>query len=220
MSGVATPVNSLHEAVLRLQITSSPIQRGIQSLLTFFPSAFRAYFGSLFPEWCLPERVILKPEKDKDTVDKETATELFDTELKAYKKLRPLQGTSVPILYGQIKYNGARTLIVQDIGAESIREPAGLTFSLTKLVRLLQECISDLEGAGLRQEDAQLSNFIFANGRLVAVDFERVCFEGEEDWAKYCTEAEIEMLVKSYINMRRLGQFEGILEPVLPEEDA
>lgn len=63
------------------------------------------------PEWFLPREIVLKKEK-------EGWGEEFETEKATYEALKPLQGDAIPICYGEIDYDGRRTLVLSDVGGE------------------------------------------------------------------------------------------------------
>lgn len=210
ISGTGTPVSSLHHHILRLRIVPSRLHWLIQGLLSLLPARCRSWAKSVIPEWFLPETVILKPEKD--TGEEGVGAELFDTEVEAYARLSPLQGTVTPVCYGQARYNGRRALILQDVDGKCIHEPEGLTLSLYDLSNMLHQCYSALHACGVHQEDPQLNNFVLADNRLVALDFERVAFDLSEEERACFTESGIHHLANRYAGMQASFRRQGLLE--------
>ena len=84
--------------------------------------------------------------------------ELFDVELKAYDRLKPLQGVVIPTYYGQLYYNGTRALIVEYLEGLSLSSPEGATLRLEELSTLLQPCYRVLHAFGVHYDDPNLSN--------------------------------------------------------------
>ncbi|KAJ5204949.1 uncharacterized protein N7498_005828 [Penicillium cinerascens] len=71
------------------------------------------------PRLGLPATVIVKQEKPKREAE-------FRDEIFAYKRLRELQGTVIPTLFGQGSFNGRPALILSEIGGITLRDLAKL----------------------------------------------------------------------------------------------
>ncbi len=139
-----TVISSLHSDVLRLVIQRPVLLRFLDSCFRRISSFVWPWISPLFPEWFLPDHVVLKPER-KDERD------LFDTELRAYEYLKPAQGTLVPRVYGQVMYNKTRALLLEDLGGIPLASPEGAILELEKLSELLQECFRSLHSLGVHQ---------------------------------------------------------------------
>ncbi|ODA83597.1 hypothetical protein RJ55_02112 [Drechmeria coniospora] len=66
-----------------------------------------------------------------DTWQKEGWDEEFDTEKTAHEKITPLQGIVVPVCYGELQYEGARSLLLSDIGGGNLATPRGALLEVT-----------------------------------------------------------------------------------------
>lgn len=132
--------------------------------------------------------------------------------MRAYKQLQPLQGIVVPFCYGHIRYKGARTLILQDVGRTSLAEPPGAILEFEELSQLLQECFRALHGLGVNPEDPQLDNFILVNGKIIAVDLEMVTFDRSADENASFMASEISWLLDLYQRRRASLRRDGLLE--------
>ncbi|RTE73404.1 hypothetical protein BHE90_012173 [Fusarium euwallaceae] len=161
VSATGRAVDSYHLNVLRLRVDPSPLQQFIHGVVGFAPQ--------------------LRQGKEEEHGD---ADELMDTEIRAYERLKPVQGVVVPVYYGQVRCNGSRSIIVQDVGGTSLREPEGMLLELDEFVRLLEECYTALISFGVNLEDSQLGNFILVDGKVMAVDLEMVSFYRTEDEMK------------------------------------
>ncbi|KAK7398028.1 hypothetical protein QQX98_012605 [Neonectria punicea] len=204
----STPVHRDHPNVWRLRLDPSPTQRLIRLLVHCLPVWIRTWAEFAFPEWFLPTGVILKRERQ----EKDAEEGLFDTEIRAYNQLQPLQGIVVPVCYGQTRYKGARALMLQDVGGVSLAEPAGATLEFDQFSRLLQECFRALHGLGVNPEDPQLGNFILVDGRIVAVDLEMVSFDRSPDENASFMASEITWMASMYQRIRASLRREGLLK--------
>jgi hypothetical protein len=113
---IGAPTDRDHLNVLRLRVRHSILQLAIQTLVGWLPLSLRSWVRSAFPEWFLPEKIVLKKQKSgwEDELDTEKAT---------YEKLRCLQGLVIPTCYGQLQYEGSRALVLSDIGGACVAEP-------------------------------------------------------------------------------------------------
>ncbi|POR39748.1 Uncharacterized protein TPAR_00066 [Tolypocladium paradoxum] len=173
--------DSEHPNVLRLTVHATTLDLVVRTLLCPFPSALRSWVQANFPEWVLPANIVLK--KQKDDWEEE-----FDTEKATYEKLRCLQGHVIPICYGQIEYDGARALILSDVGGACLAEPEGVVLHERELRPLLDQALSALASCGISHDDIKLDNFHLVgqghNWMIVVVDLERVdeLSKEELDW--------------------------------------
>ncbi|KAG5771619.1 hypothetical protein H9Q72_001925 [Fusarium xylarioides] len=109
--------DDVHPNVLRLRVMKTCFDQALQSLFWVISGVTGPWLQNKFPEWFLPERIVLKSQKPN-------WEEEFDKELEAYHKLQPLQGAFIPRFFGIIQYNNTRTLILSDIG-ECLATPEG-----------------------------------------------------------------------------------------------
>ncbi|KAM0439585.1 hypothetical protein ACHAPT_000677 [Fusarium lateritium] len=201
-----------HPNVLRLRVDASPLQQFIHCVVSFVPSLVRSYVKTIFPEWFLPENIVLKTERVGKEEEHGDPDELMDTEIRAYKQLKPVQGVVVPVYYGEVQYNGARSIIIQDVGGASFTEPAGMLLEFDEFARLLEECYVALISFGVNLEDAQLGNFILVDGRAMAVDLEMVSFDRTPDEMRKFMYMDVTGLARQYRDHRKFLRSEGWLE--------
>lgn len=161
----------------------------MQALLSLCPPPPRRWARSAFPEWHLPLNIVLKKEK-------EGWREEFDTELATYEKLRCLQGHVIPVCYGQIEYDGARTLVLSDVGGECLAEPQGATLEEDELRPLLDQALRALAALRMSHSDLKLDNFRLVNGVIVIVDFERVDEHASREEAEALEPFDLKFLMK------------------------
>ncbi|KAI8722328.1 hypothetical protein NCS52_00376300 [Fusarium sp. LHS14.1] len=212
VSATGRAVDSYHPNVLRLRVDPSPLQQFIQRVVGFIPQLVRYYIKSTFPEWFLPTNIVLKTERQGKEEEHGDPDELMDTEIRAYKQLKPVQGVVVPVYYGEVRWNGSRSIIVQDVGGVSLREPEGMLLEFDKFARLLEECYIALINFGVNLEDSQLGNFILVDGKVMAVDLEMVSFYRTEDEMKQFMYMDISDLAHRYQDRRKYLRREGWLE--------
>ena len=165
----------------------------------------------MFPEWFLPDHIALKMEKLSE--EKEAMEELFDTEVKVYERLKPLQGVVVPRCYGRIRYNGSRTLILERLGGVSLVSPEAATLRLDQLADLLLPCYQALHAFGVHYDDLQLANFQLVDAKVMVLDFEQVMLDRSADDNAFFTMTGIRHLAKLYREMQVWYRHEGRLEP-------
>ncbi len=152
------------------------MQRLVRSVVGMLPSVVRRWVETRFPEWTLPDRLVLKRQK------KGWARE-FNTERAAYERLRPLQGVVIPRYFGEVRYRNRRTMVLEDIGGESLATPAGMLVKLDEFRRLLFQALNAFAPFRLLHSDTKLDNFHLTGGRIMVVDLERV---GKGSFANKC----------------------------------
>ncbi|RSM19251.1 hypothetical protein CDV31_001928 [Fusarium ambrosium] len=212
VSATGRAVDSYHLNVLRLRVDPSPLQQFIHGVVGFAPQLARSFVQRVFPEWFLATNIVLKTERQGKEEEHGDADELMDTEIRAYERLKPVQGVVVPVYYGQVRCNGSRSIIVQDVGGASLREPEGMLLELDEFVRLLEECYTALISFGVNLEDSQLGNFILVDGKVMAVDLEMVSFYRTEDEMKQFMYMDMSELARRYRDHRKYLRREGWLE--------
>lgn len=201
--------------MLRLRVDPSPLQRFIHGVVGFFPRPVRSFVERVFPEWFLPTNVVLKTERQGKEEEHGDPDELMDTEIRAYEQLKPVQGVVVPVYYGEVRWNGFRSIIVQDVGGASLREPEGILLEFDEFARLLEECYLAIISFGVNLEDSQLGNFILVGGKVMAVDLEMVSFYRTEDEMKQFMYMDISDLARRYQDRRQYLRKEGWLEAAI-----
>lgn len=158
-------VNDVRSNVVRLQLQASFLQSILQTVLGYLPRTIHAWFESWFPEWTLPPHLILKKQKKNWGYE-------FEAEKAAYAKLRPLQGTVVPKLFGELEYDDTRALLMSDTGGACLASPEAGMLELDEFRRLLRQTFTALSCFGVLQDDLKLDNFRLTDGRVMAIDLE------------------------------------------------
>ncbi|RKL03840.1 hypothetical protein BFJ68_g6672 [Fusarium oxysporum] len=114
----------------------------IEPFFKIISKATGSWLQSKFPEWFLPDKIVLKCQK-------ENWEEEFDHEVIAYNRLRPIQGLTIPKLYGKIQYTNTRALILSDIGGSSLSTPDGAVLDEQGIEPLLHQALSSLNEYGV-----------------------------------------------------------------------
>jgi hypothetical protein len=128
VSALASVLSSRHPHVLALQPRPSKTAGALGRLINLLPSFAQSWARRIFPEWFLPDRIVLKSQKQGG--DELIERELFDTEVTAYNRLKPLQGVVVPNCYGLCYYRGMRALLLEHLPGVSLASPEGSTLTL------------------------------------------------------------------------------------------
>ncbi|TQW05496.1 hypothetical protein IF2G_06618 [Cordyceps javanica] len=183
LAGTGMQSDWYHPNVLHLRIHATLAGRLARALLCCLPSRLSSWLASRFPEWALPAAVVLK--RAKDDWERE-----FSTEVAAYKKLESIQGRVIPICYGETEYDGARALILSDIGGGCLSDPEGAVLTEPTLEPLLGAPLRALTDRGIIHDDLKLDNFrLVERGgvrKIMIVDLERIAESSnkrELDWS-------------------------------------
>ncbi|KAJ6110947.1 hypothetical protein N7486_003182 [Penicillium sp. IBT 16267x] len=132
------------------------------------------------PRHGLPGIVIVKQKK------RERENE-FRAEINAYERLQKLQGTVIPILFGQGSFNEYPALILSEAKGITLRDLAksGETTVPEKTVESgLEKAFRELYKYGAEHGDLNLGNFLLCNnGKVVVIDLEEVEFlDRRQSW--------------------------------------
>lgn len=109
----------------------------------------------------------LKPDWDKE----------FNREQQCYKRLQPLQGTRVPVYYGEAVCDGTRAHVLSDVGGLTLFDANGLDYKIVD--KLLKEAYDDLHTSGVTHDDVKLENYMLVGNKIMIVDFEMGLFAEE-----------------------------------------
>ncbi|KAI1052607.1 hypothetical protein LB507_009855 [Fusarium sp. FIESC RH6] len=178
IKAVGAPPEYDHKNVLRLKIRRNIWDRLVQSLFSIVSRFTGSLLPGKFPEWFLPDRIVLKSEKDD-------WQEEFDNEIVAYNRLRPLQGDTIPRFYGCTSYNNRRAIVISDVGGFCLIDSEGAVLSKEDLEPLFYQSLRSLNAYGAGHDDTKLDNMILVtdNGRdkIVVIDLESAYFEYTEE---------------------------------------
>jgi len=106
---------------------------------------------------------------------------LFDVEVKAYHRLKPLQAVVVSISYGWVHYNNTRALLLEHIKVLSLSSPERATLRLEELLALLQPCYRALHAFAVQHDEPNLSNFQLVDGKLMVLELASTVFDLPDD---------------------------------------
>ncbi|ROT34610.1 hypothetical protein SODALDRAFT_329722 [Sodiomyces alkalinus F11] len=141
-----------------------------------------------WPEWFLPPTVILKrmkgyddPDNLPDPEDMRTPEEKFEYEKQAYLRLRPVQGTAVPRIYGEAEYSGFRALVLSDVGGVTLHHLPCDT-EVDDLKGKIEAAFRGLAACGVKHGDPETHNVILVDDfrHAIVVDFEYAEFVDTE----------------------------------------
>lgn len=133
------------------------------------------------PRHGLPEIVIVKQEKHERSHE-------FRNEINAYNTLQQLQGTVIPILFGQGSFNECPALILSEVKGFTLRDLAKKfdeTVVPEKTVESgLEKVFRELYSYGAVHCDPNLGNFLFCNNeKVVVIDLEEIEFpDRRQSW--------------------------------------
>ncbi|GAB1312013.1 Lipopolysaccharide core heptose(II) kinase RfaY [Madurella fahalii] len=210
ISAFATGLSQLHPHILELHIRPSTVASLIGSCVGLLPAFAASWVKAVLPEWFLPSHVVLK--KQKEGGEAMINEERFDTEVKAYGRLKPLQGAVIPTCYGRLHYNGVRAMILEYLGGVSLSSPEGATLRLEELSTLLQPCYRALYALGVHHDDPNLSNFQLVNGKIIVLDLESAVFDLSIDDQAFFMRTNIWDLAYKYRHMQAYYLRDGSLE--------
>ncbi|KAJ5343981.1 hypothetical protein MYU51_002043 [Penicillium brevicompactum] len=128
----------------------------------------------------LPPTVILK--KQKPGWEDE-----FNNEIKAYNLLSRLQGTVIPILYGEAMYDGSPALVLSVISGTTLLELAHGNFPESEEAALEVKIVAALQALvkyGAQYMDERLDNFLLddEDGQVKIVDLEHAKLSSSKVW--------------------------------------
>ncbi|KAJ4123196.1 hypothetical protein NW768_009724 [Fusarium equiseti] len=213
IKAVGAPPQYIHKNVLRLKIRHNFYDRLVQS---FFSTVSR-FTGSIlrnkFPEWFLPDRIVLKSEKDN-------WEEEFNNEIVAYNKLRPIQGDTIPRFYGCTNCNNRRTIVLSDVGGFCLNDAEGAVLSREDLEPLFYQSLRSLNAYGVEHDDIKLDNYMLVtdNGRdkVVILDLEKVEFGKTDETLVRAADSVTDWLMRQYESHLKDMKSRGILLPSRP----
>ncbi|KAI8715919.1 hypothetical protein NCS52_01100900 [Fusarium sp. LHS14.1] len=213
VGGTGRASDNCHHNVLRLQIHKTFLGLVIQALISLLPLVLIPRIQAKFPEWFLPERIVLKVEKDN-------WKEEFELEKTAYEKLKCLQGDVIPRCYGQIEYDEKRALILSDVGGACLATPDGAVLDENDLRLLLDKAITSLTDRHVSHDDTKLNNFhlVTENGkdRIMVVDLEMVDMDLSEDGYAFAARSKVSWLIQQYRQHLDTMKYDGVILPKRP----
>lgn len=200
----------------------SPLDRLVRATVALLPPSLAACIKRTFPEWTLPEKIVLK--KQKKDWDEE-----FDTEKATYEKLKHLQGHVIPELFGQVVHQGTRALVFQYVGEANMASPQGSILdpatgeelTLAEFRTMVAQALSMLFENGISQDDLKLDNFHRFDGtgrrKIMVLDLEQVT-EVPKNERDERTSIAVNWLARRYREHVRCMRHDELLSPA-PEAE-
>ncbi|KAK0753515.1 hypothetical protein B0T18DRAFT_434257 [Schizothecium vesticola] len=210
LSAMASQFSDLHPHVLGLRLRPSAAANLIASFVPLLPSCVQGWIRAIFPEWFLPGYVVMKMRRFG--AYKEILDEDFDAELKAYRLMKPIQGLVIPKFFGHVRCNGRRAMILEHLPGIQMSSPEGATLKMNELAALLLPCFRAMHPFRVQYGDANLSNFVLVDGRMMVWDLEDVEFDSSDYDMALSTKLDIEKLARRYLSIQANYRFEGLLE--------
>jgi serine/threonine protein kinase len=173
--------------------------RSVKQLNKSRPTVFRLELDQL--RLGLPEAVIVKQQKDKRDDE-------FRNEILAYERLKELQGTVIPTLFGQGSFNGRPALILSEVDGITLRQLAETDVQEKTLETQLEKAIKALHQKGAEYGDLNLGNFLFCkNGEVAIVDLEEVEFpDKRQPWERSVNLGGVGYLMSRFKYVRNPGR--------------
>ncbi|KAF5692053.1 hypothetical protein FDENT_3073 [Fusarium denticulatum] len=213
IQAIGAPSDHAHLNVLRLRIDKTFFGGIVESLFKIMSKATGSWLQAKFPEWFLPDKIVLKRQK-------ENWEEEFDHEIIAYNKMRPIQGLTIPKLYGMIQYANTRALILSDIGGSSLSTPDGVVLDEQDIEPLLYQALTSLNEYGVCHDDTKLDNFHLVadegKDKIMIVDLESADFDQTQEELAYTAKSKTKSLLRQYRNHLKCLEHDGVILPRRP----
>ncbi|POR33874.1 Protein kinase-like domain protein [Tolypocladium paradoxum] len=165
LSATGTETSLVHNHVYRLSIRRGAFDRCMHWLVSWLPRAVQG-LKALPPAWCLPPKIVLK--KLKPDWDDE-----FANESRMYARMKPLQGSVIPIYYGEARCDdGTPALILSDVGGIPLFEDEVFAMEEKRLEGMVEEAFSAMVSFGVQYDDLKLDNLHLVGDRIVILDLE------------------------------------------------
>ncbi|RFN53938.1 hypothetical protein FIE12Z_1685 [Fusarium flagelliforme] len=205
--------DNCHPNLLLLRIQSSVFHNAVQFLFQVL-SWTGLWVENKFPEWFLPDRIVLKTQKP----DWE---EEFGNELLAYHKLQSVQGITVPKLYGMVQHDYTRALVLSDIGGHCVATPQGAVLDEEDMRPLVYQAFKYSNEFGVSHEDTKLDNFHLVTDeegkdKIMMVDLESADYEQTEEDLAYTAKSKTNFVMGLYRDHLQCLEYDEILLPKRP----
>ncbi|KAF4340757.1 hypothetical protein FBEOM_5318 [Fusarium beomiforme] len=202
-----------HPNILRLQIQQTAFGRVVQSLFWFLSKTTGPWLQQKFPELFLLERIVLKSQKPNWEAE-------FTHEIVAYNRLRPIQGLTIPKLYGMVQYVNTPALVPSDIRGSSVATPEGAVLDEQGIEPLFYHALTSLNEYSICHDDIKLDNFHLVSDegkdKIMIVDLESADFDQTEEELAYTAKIKTKSLLRQYRNHLKCMEQDGVLLPRRP----
>jgi hypothetical protein len=168
LSGTATFIDpdGRHNHVLRRHIHRSLFDTAVRWLSNCLPDTLRKPIQAFLPGPFLPPTAIIKELKPGWETE-------FDDEKRIYRKLAPLQGRVIPVLYGEgTTSDGTRALVLADIGDVSLHAKQAKHLSKQTLKGMIKPAVRAMLELGVEPADQNPRNYHLVGDAVFVLDFE------------------------------------------------
>ncbi len=145
----------------------------MHNILCYLPFLVLKLIAPFFPRWTLARTFILKLQKpDWD--------EEFENEKRMYARLSAIQGSTVPICFGETSLDGRRALLLSDVGRVTLCDKPSLQRDRDEMEKMIEDAFWALAKFGVGYGDIKLDNFHLVNcpggdnHKIMIVDLESV----------------------------------------------
>ncbi|KAK4149092.1 hypothetical protein C8A00DRAFT_19189, partial [Chaetomidium leptoderma] len=171
VSASGTYAGEIHDNVLRLHIHRTTFDGFLHGILSHLPLLVLKLITPLFPRWTLPRTFILK--KQKPDWDDE-----FENEKRMYTRLSAIQGSTIPVCFGETSLDGRRALVLSDVGRVTLCDKPALQRDRDDMGKMIDDAFWALAKFRVGYGDIKLDNFHLVRGpdgdRIMIVDLESV----------------------------------------------
>uniref|UniRef100_A0A093UM89 Putative adenosylcobalamin-dependent ribonucleoside-triphosphate reductase n=1 Tax=Talaromyces marneffei PM1 TaxID=1077442 RepID=A0A093UM89_TALMA len=149
------------------------------------------------PSHDLPQNLFVKKQKVGWEAE-------FSVEIDAYERLRDLQGTTVPQLFGQVLLDGVPALLlskVPGVSLDALARNGAMEVDEKVLETQLRNSLEALDRYSAVYWDMRLDNFILCDDKIVIVDLEQVTFNSRP-WEKGLNSAGVSSLMSRFRDIK------------------
>jgi hypothetical protein len=173
VSASGTYASEIHNNVLRLHIHRTAFDVFLHKILSRIPLLVLRFINPVFPRWTLPPTFILKMQKP-DWDDE------FENEKRMYARLSAIQGSRIPVCFGETSLDGRRALVLSDVGRVTLCDKPSLQRDRDEMEEMIDAAFWALAKFGVGYGDIKLDNFHLVNSlggdsrKIMIVDLESV----------------------------------------------
>ncbi len=192
----------------------SAFDKLMHSIVARLPLGLHHWTCAHFPRWALPPSLIIKCE------GRHTRT-VFEQEARMYEIMKPIQGSVVPVLFGQASFQAGamlpstdahgtplRALLLSDVGGLPFSSPKLPRFTYEELAPRLEHALQAMHRLGLGHDDIRLDNYHLVGDRIVILDHE-FTHTSDPDWAEGEVERSMGMFWQQYSTFLQLLRMYG-----------
>jgi hypothetical protein len=132
VSASGTYAGEIHDNVLRLHIHRTAFDEFLHRIISYLPLLVLKLITPVFPRWALPRTFILK--KQKPDWDDE-----FENEKHMYARLSAIQGSKIPVCFGETSLDGRRALVLSDVGRVTLCDKPSLQRDRDEMGKMIDD---------------------------------------------------------------------------------